>query len=104
MSYVLLNFPYTVEVADNIPPVISNCPSSSTYTIPTGTSSRVVTWVPPTAQDNSGQVPDVFSTHQPGESFGVGETQVVYIFTDQAQNSATCLFTVTIGNYACICF
>ncbi|XP_072014222.1 hyalin-like [Amphiura filiformis] len=85
-----------VAIEDNTPPMISNCPTPVNHTVPTNTSSRVVTWQPPTSEDDSGQVVDVFSTHQSGDSFRVGETQVVYIFTDQAGNSATCIFTVTI--------
>ena len=60
-----------------------------------GTTSRVVTWIEPTATDDSGFQPTVVSTHQSGSSFPVGTTQVTYIFMDQAGNEATCAFSIT---------
>ena len=60
--------------------------------------SRIVTWTEPTATDNSGMTPTVTQSHQPGDSFTVGITQVTYTFTDMAGNSAMCTFSVTIGN------
>ena len=62
-----------------------------------GTASRVVTWIEPTATDDSGLPPTMVRSHQPGGSFPVGTTQVTYIFLDQAGNEATCAFSVT-GN------
>ena len=35
-------------------------------------------------------------THGPGDSFGLGDTQVSYIFNDEAGNEATCVFTVSV--------
>ena len=89
---------YTVIAVDSSPPTINDCPPSSTYTVPIGTPSRVVTWTEPTATDDSGVAPTVVSTHQPGESFPVGTTEVIYIFADQEGNDATCSFTI-MGNY-----
>ncbi len=80
---------------DNIPPVITNCPQSVTYTIALGMASRVVTWNEPIATDNSGQQPDVIQTHLPGESFNLGSTEVCYIFSDAANNQDSCCFTIT---------
>ena len=57
-----------------------------------------VMWTEPTATDNSGMTPTVTQSHQPGDSFLVGTTQVTYTFTDIAGNEAMCSFTVTIGN------
>ena len=59
----------------------------------------MVTWTEPTASDNTGVPPVRTRTHQPGDGFGVGTTDVVYTFTDQAGNVARCEFTITIGNF-----
>ena len=56
-----------------------------------------VPWTEPTATDNSGMTPTVTQSHQPGDSFPVGTTQVTYSFTDMAGNQATCTFSVIIG-------
>ena len=85
---------YVVVEVDSIAPVIFGCPQSSTYTVEFGTTSRVVTWTEPTATDNSGGQPTGFKSHQPGERFPDGTTQVTYIFSDQSQNSALCSFAV----------
>ena len=90
----ILSCVYVVVEVDSIAPVIFGCPQSSTYTVDFGTTFRIVTWIEPTATDNSGGQPTIFKTHQPGESFPVGTTQVTYNFRDQSQNSAVCSFAV----------
>ena len=55
-----------------------------------------VNFVVPTATDNTGVVNLVFNTMSPGNSFPVGSTQVTYFFEDEAGNSVSCIFTVTI--------
>ena len=83
---------------DTIPPVISNCPDTIEITIQIGMSSMVVSWIEPIATDNSGITPTVTQSHQPGDSFPVGTTQVSYSFTDLTENEATCSFKIAIGN------
>ena len=56
-----------------------------------------VPWTEPTATDNSGMVPTVTQSHQPGDSFNVGTTTVTYTFTDLAGNQAQCSFTIIVG-------
>ena len=84
---------------DTQPPVINTCPDSINNVIPIGITSIAITWTEPTATDNSGISPTVTQSHQPGDSFPVGVTQVTYTFTDMAGNEATCFFTVTNGNF-----
>ena len=91
----MLSILYTVNAVDSTPPTINRCPQSSSYMVAIGTTSRVVTWIEPTATDDSGVQPTVVSTHQSGSSFPVGTTQVIYIFMDQAGNEATCAFSIT---------
>ena len=87
----------SVVLVDNKAPVISNCPNSVNNLVSCGVPSGTVTWIPPTATDNSGGIPAVSSTYQPGASFPVGTTPVTYTFTDSAGNQAQCSFAVT-GN------
>ena len=77
--------------------MISNCPQSIQEDVSLGTTSRIVTWVEPTATDDSGNLPSVIQSHRPGQLFSVGTTQVTYTFRDQSGNEAVCSFTVT-GN------
>ena len=90
----ILSCVYVVVEVDSIAPVIFGCPQSSTYTVAFGTTSRIVTWIEPTATDNSGGQPTVIKSHQPGDSFPVGTTQVTYTFRDQGGNEAMCSFPV----------
>ncbi|XP_072014231.1 uncharacterized protein [Amphiura filiformis] len=80
---------------DVIPPVVSNCPSNIFRTVAPGTPSLQVTWVEPTATDETSTV-NVFLTNRPGDSFTVGTTRVNYIFRDDANNQAICTFDIVI--------
>ena len=82
---------------DTIPPVVSNCPSdlSSTTSCDTADATQV-TWQEPSAIDNSGTATLQSQTHQPGQTFPMGPTDVTYIFTDPSGNTVDCSFTVTV--------
>ena len=82
---------------DTDPPVVIGCPSNVAVAAPSGTVTQPATWTEPTATDNSGMTPTVTQSHQPGDSFPIGMTQVTYTFQDPSGNDATCQFTVT-GN------
>ena len=84
-------------------PAIANCPQSFSQDVPLGSVSTPVTWTEPTATDNSGLVPTVTGSHQPGDNFPVGTTQVTYTVSDMAGNQAQCSFSVTIGR-SCLLF
>ncbi|MBP6976731.1 MAG: HYR domain-containing protein [Lentimicrobiaceae bacterium] len=91
---------FTVDIIDNFPPVISNCPGN--ITLYTGTGSTIcgqsATWTEPTATDNCTPVSQLVWTksHLPGYTFPVGTTTVTYTVTDAPVNTATCIFTVTV--------
>ncbi len=89
---------FVVLSVDTDAPIISNCPDSASYPVSPGTPSTPVTWIEPTAFDNSGQQPAVSKSHEPGQSFFVGTTSVTYTFTDSSGNQAICSFTIS-GNY-----
>ncbi|XP_022082334.1 uncharacterized protein LOC110974776 isoform X2 [Acanthaster planci] len=86
------------SVVDNTPPLISNCPTGASATLPQGATSVAVTWTVPTATDNSGGTVSRTSTHDSGDSFGLGNTQVTYTFTDPSGNEARCQFVVMVSS------
>ena len=54
----------------------------------------VANWIEPTATDNSGNLPIIIKSHEPGTSFAEGNTTVSYIAIDDAGNQADCSFVV----------
>ena len=71
------------------------CPTDILIQSLPDTCGSFVSWDLPVATDNCGSV-SVTSTHTPGDFFEVGLTQVVYIVTDGAGLTATCVFTVEV--------
>ncbi|MCB0495573.1 MAG: HYR domain-containing protein [Cyclobacteriaceae bacterium] len=86
---------FDVTVTDDIPPSIVNCPGN--IAVGTGDSgcSATVSWTAPTATDNC-TISSLTSTHLPGDIFDLGTTTVTYTTTDQAGNTATCSFDITV--------
>ena len=90
---------FTVTVIDNTAPVISGTPSNITVNTGGGrlTCDQTATWVAPTAVDNClGTISPAFVSNQPGSTFPVGVTTVTYTFSDNAGNTSTTSFTVTV--------
>ncbi|XP_038074659.1 mucin-3A-like isoform X2 [Patiria miniata] len=87
---------FTVAViVDTQAPVIVNCLSNIAETVPQGQTSLSVSWTPPVATDNSGQV-TLTPSHNPGDGFTVQTTPVTYTATDPFGLTAVCQFTVTV--------
>ena len=61
-------------------------------------------WQVPTATDDSGVTPNRDASHNPGQSFPIGTTEVTYTFTDGSGNAAICFFNVVISRTGMICF
>ena len=80
-----------VVIADITAPVITGCPSDIT------TCNAVVSWTVPSALDNCSGLVTLTSDHNPGETFPVGTTTVIYTATDLLNNTSTCSFTVTVN-------
>ena len=98
----LINLPtfHPITAADVTNPVIQNCPSDITRSLPATSTGTTVTWQEPTATDDSGIQPNVMRSHAPGLFFPLGTTRVTYTFTDLSGNSAVCSFDViVIGMY-----
>ena len=87
---------FTITVRETIPPIISGCPTDINAKTELGTSEVSVTWVEPTATDNYDTPQRTARTHAPGTLFPIGETTVVYIYTDSFNNHETCTFTVAV--------
>lgn len=86
--------PITTISIDPAPPTIS-CPANITESPTTFDCNPAVSWVPPTPTDNCGSA-TATGTANPGDNFPVGTTTVTYTATDQAGNTSTCSFDVTV--------
>ena len=85
---------------DDTKPVASACPLNVTVSTGPGntTCTQTATWIPPTATDNCGGSVTITSSHQPGDVFPIGSTQVLYTFADANGNSTFCYFYVTVAD------
>ena len=79
---------------DNTPPILLNCPSNQS--VSTTGSTAVVNWTAPTATDDCTAIVTIINDAPPGNSFNLGTTTVTYTATDDAGNTATCSFDVTV--------
>ena len=84
---------FEVTVLDVTTPELSDCPSNRTASA-NGECESVVTWVPPSATDNCSVT--LTSSHNPGDKFAIGTTTVTYTAIDEAGNTSSCSFDVTI--------
>ena len=83
-------------IADTEDPVISGIPrTQNASTTGVNSTTAIVSWTPPTATDNSGSV-TLIGSHNPGDSFPIGNTTVTYTATDLSGNQATASFNVTV--------
>jgi len=92
-----------VTLVDNTAPVLVNCPvdlvRDLNMAVTTGpdraTCDQEASWIPPEVEENcSGAT--LTSTHDPGETFQVGVTEVVYTAKDSSDNESTCSFEVEV--------
>ncbi|MEH6538431.1 MAG: HYR domain-containing protein, partial [Psychroserpens sp.] len=89
---------FTVTVSDNEQPLINNCPATDIIqSNDIGSCSAVVTWPQITASDNSGLV-NLTSSHNSGDTFGIGSTEVIVTATDNSGNTITCSFNVIVND------
>ncbi|MBK8555084.1 MAG: HYR domain-containing protein [Lewinellaceae bacterium] len=88
----------TVTVIENIPPQFINCPDTITAFADT-LCNAVVVWTPPIGVDGCGATSlTITSTYAPGDTFSIGETEVMYTVTDFSGNTATCTFLITVAD------
>ena len=86
---------FTVKVNDTQPPTIV-CPANVSATAPTGQTSTIVNYPPPTVSDNCPGVTFV-CVPASGSSFPLGSTTVTCTATDASTNQASCTFKVTVS-------
>jgi len=87
----------TITYGDAVSPLINNCPTNITQTVPFGQTSDVVTWADVMPTDNC-TTPTLTESHSSGDTFPVGTTNVSITAADAAGNVSTaCEFTVTIS-------
>jgi gliding motility-associated-like protein len=86
---------FNVIVKDNIGPVISGCPAGDIIMVADATCQAVANWTAPTVSDNCLGV-TLTSSHDSGDAFPKGTTQVVYTATDGSGNTSTCSFNVMV--------
>ena len=85
---------FTFET-DDVDPVISGSLEDITmYIASSGDAPVSVSWTTPTATDTHGVT--LTSTHNPGDTFPIGNTPVIYTARDEAGNTAQVSFTVSI--------
>ena len=82
---------------DNTPPIITPIRVvEKELPMSLGAAGTRVSWVEPTAVDDSGIVTLTSRSHDPGSFFPIGRTTVTYVFTDGADNSASMSFSVIV--------
>ncbi|XP_072028212.1 hyalin-like [Amphiura filiformis] len=91
---------FNVTIKDNEDLIIGNVPANIIQNAVLGMVTAVVTWIPPTGSEHSGSQ-TLTSSHTPGSSFPIGVTRVTYNLTDDAGNTVTSSFTVTIQDSRC---
>jgi gliding motility-associated-like protein len=84
-----------IIAVDTTNPTFTNCPANLEVFAPLDACSLIVNWIAPTAFDNCA-IDTVFSTHNSGDSFQLGNTSVSYTVVDGVGNSATCTFVVQV--------
>lgn len=89
------------SLVDDQPPVITNCPQNMNLNVELGTSSVPVSWVEPSAVDNSGVANLISQSHFPNTLFNIGSTTVTYVYSDESNNIAQCSFVVTVTAGEC---
>lgn len=86
---------FNVVVIDQSAPVFNDCPSDIEIEADE-TCSATASWSPPTASDNCDNTVTITESHISGSSFELGTTTITYTATDEAGNSTSCTFNVTV--------
>ncbi|MEO6038242.1 MAG: HYR domain-containing protein, partial [Saprospiraceae bacterium] len=86
---------FSVTVTDDQFPSLTPCPADILVQLPVDQCDTTLTWVEPTAADNCGQ-PTLNVNLPPGNSFPTGTTVVLYTAFDDANNTVSCTFKVTV--------
>jgi len=88
-----------IILSDLESPIFWECPND-TIVSPKPDCEAIVNWIPPLATDNCGLV-SVTSNYEPGDTFQIGVTTVIYKAVDGCGNDTTCVFTITVKDECC---
>ncbi len=88
-------FPFTVEVLDNHNPEILGISGDLAVVSDPGTCTATVNWAEPTPQDDC-VIASFTSTHNSGDAFPIGVTDVIYSVSDSSGLTATAGFSITV--------
>lgn len=84
---------FTITVTDDQSPSLIGMPSDITQTMDQDSCGAVVSWTPPTVDENCSQT--LTASHNPGDYFPAGPTTVTYISMDPSGGGDTASFTIT---------
>ncbi|XP_078614370.1 sushi, von Willebrand factor type A, EGF and pentraxin domain-containing protein 1-like [Branchiostoma floridae x Branchiostoma japonicum] len=89
-----------MDCEDSMDPVCQSCPED--VSVFSANREKAIDWNEPTWLDNSGNITDIYRSHNPGSLFYWGAPQLVhYIARDSAGNKGFCNFTVIVKQHAC---
>ncbi len=86
---------FNVIVEDNTAPINTSCPTDITV-FTDSNCEAVASWEVPTFTDNCDSNPQIVASHNPGDTFLFGDTEVSYTATDEAGNETICSFMVSV--------
>lgn len=86
---------FSVTVNDEQAPVFNDCPDDISLSIQAGSCDTLVSWTEPTVTENC-SIDMIIKSHEPGDMFTVGTTNVTYVAVDEAGNTDTCSFNIII--------
>ena len=88
---------FYINIEDNEDPVITYCPADMTVSNNPGHCSAIVNYPSPSGTDNCpGYTVVLVDGMVSGSAFPVGTTQMEFIISDQAGNTASCSFKITV--------
>ncbi|XP_038056901.1 hyalin-like isoform X2 [Patiria miniata] len=89
-------FQVEIRFNDTEIPTFMNCPADFSVNATVDSNGATVTWVVPTATDNSQMSPTVTTDTNPNTFLPIGTHRVTYTATDADGNIATCMFDVEV--------
>ncbi|XP_071815511.1 hyalin-like isoform X2 [Apostichopus japonicus] len=96
---LLILFMTTVQqcrTQDRAETVILNCPDDFEVLADPSHPLGFATWTEPTTSDVTGRTHRIYRSYRPSSMLPVGENDVIYVFSDENDNRATCTFKVTV--------
>ncbi|XP_031619500.1 fibrillin-2 isoform X2 [Contarinia nasturtii] len=77
-------------------PKVSFCPPTQDVQLQPHELKRPIYWREPAFQAGTVRLKQIFKSHLPGTTFGVGQHRITYIATDVQNQNGTCQFTIVV--------